>query len=72
MGYLHYQSSLESGWGLKHPNNNLFGFNSGAMYFDSDGESINYFGELIRERYIDLGLTSIGSISKKYCPSEFR
>ncbi len=61
-------SSLESGWGLKHPNNNLFGFNSGAMYFDDDGESINYFGKLIRERYIDLGLTSIGSISSKYCP----
>lgn len=61
-------ASLESGWGQRHPNNNLFGFGSGSIYFESDGESINYFGRLIRESYIDIGLTNIESISRKYCP----
>lgn len=61
-------ASLESGWGQRHPNNNLFGLGSGSMYFEVDGESINYFGKLIRECYIDNGLTNIDAISGKYCP----
>lgn len=61
-------SSFESGWGVRFTNNNLFGFKSGALEFKNVGESINYFGKLIRNNYMNEGRDTISAISTKYCP----
>lgn len=61
-------SSFESGWGVRFTNNNLFGFKSGALEFKNVGESINYFGKLIRNNYMNEGRDTVSAISTKYCP----
>lgn len=61
-------SSFESGWGIRFTNNNLFGFKSGALEFKNVGESINYFGKLIRNNYMNEGRDTVSAISTKYCP----
>ncbi len=63
-------SSFESGWGTRHKNNNLFGIASGEKRYSHYGESVQGFGKLIRNHYIDSGLTTVSSISKKYCPPQ--
>lgn len=65
---------LESGSGTSYAAreyNNLFGLmaNSGnLMKFETIDDCIMYWGKLIRNNYVDYGLTSIGSIQGKYCP----
>ncbi len=66
--------SLESGHGTSAAainKNNLFGLmgKNGLMTFNSVEECINYWGGLIRNKYIDSGRTTIESIQKKYCPN---
>ncbi len=61
-------SGIESGWGrsnLAKNANNLYGLL--GMSFDSTYDCTMYFGELMRNHYIDEGRTSLASISKKYC-----
>ena len=65
--------SLESGHGTSiaaNKKNNLFGLigNNGIMTFDSVESCISYWGNLIRNHYIDKGLTTISAIQNKYCP----
>lgn len=66
--------SLESGHGTSYAaesKNNLFGLigNSGnLMSFDSVDDCVMYWGELIRNNYIDNGRTTVSSIQSKYCP----
>ena len=66
--------SLESGHGTSYAaesKNNLFGLigNSGnLMSFDSVDECVMYWGELIRDNYMDNGRTTVSSIQSKYCP----
>ena len=65
--------SFESGHGTSAAatsRNNLFGLigSDGIMQFDSIDECISYWGRLIRNYYIDQGLTTISAIQKKYCP----
>lgn len=68
-------SALESTFGTSDAavnKNNLFGFinNSGyLMEFDSPEDCVMYWGNLIRNYYIDAGLTTIDQIQKKYCPN---
>ena len=66
--------SLESGHGTSYAaesKNNLFGLigNSGnLMSFDSVDDCVMYWGELIRDNYIDNGRTTVSAIQSKYCP----
>lgn len=67
--YLLGISGLESGYGtsrLATKANNSFGLV--GMQFDTVYDSVKYCGKLIKESYIDAGLTTISSIGKKYCP----
>lgn len=68
---------LESGHGkskLAKEKNNLFGLNAidGDAYnkaysFKTKGESVQKFGQLISENYVDKGYTSIEKVASKYC-----
>ena len=65
-------ATLESGHGTSYAarnKNNLFGIMSkgSTRRFSSLEEGILYWGKLIREKYIDAGRTTIGSIANKYC-----
>lgn len=66
-------ASLESGWGASYAathKNNLFGMYCGtstASSFESLDANVNAFGKLIRERYINRGLTTTYSIGPVYC-----
>ncbi len=68
---------LESGHGksriAKHKNN-LFGLNATgkdpynkAFSFKTKGDSVQKFGHIISEYYVDKGLTSIDKVAPKYC-----
>ena len=62
-------AGLESGWGtnkLATNSNNLYGLI--GMKFNSTSECTLYMGKLIRNNYIDSGLTTISAINNKYCP----
>lgn len=67
-------ATLESGYGTSSlciNNNNWLGISKsggGYRYFESDEECFIYWAYLIRDKYINQGLTSISSISRKYCP----
>ncbi|TVY00984.1 SH3 domain-containing protein [Paenibacillus cremeus] len=68
---------LESGHGksqLARTKNNLFGLNAldsdaynKALTFSTKGDSVIAFGHIISEYYIDMGLTSIEKVARKYC-----
>lgn len=68
---------LESGHGkskLAKEKNNLFGLNAidgdafnKAFSFKTKGESVEKFGQLISENYVDKGYTSIEKVASKYC-----
>jgi flagellum-specific peptidoglycan hydrolase FlgJ len=68
---------LESGNGkskIAKDKNNLFGLNAidGDQYnkafsFKTKGDSIQKFGQLISENYIDMGYTTVEKVSTKYC-----
>jgi beta-N-acetylglucosaminidase len=68
---------LESGNGkskIAKDKNNLFGLNAidGDQYnkafsFKTKGDSVQKFGQLISENYIDKGFTTIEKVSAKYC-----
>jgi flagellum-specific peptidoglycan hydrolase FlgJ len=70
---------LESGNGssrLARKKNNLFGLNatSGDAYnkglsFKSKADCVLKFGELIANKYIEKGYTTIEKVAKKYCPA---
>jgi beta-N-acetylglucosaminidase len=69
---------LESGNGesrLAQTKNNLFGLNAidgkmdQAFSFETKGDSVRKFGQLISNNYVDKGYTTIEKVSKKYCPS---
>jgi flagellum-specific peptidoglycan hydrolase FlgJ len=68
---------LESGHGkskLAKEKNNLFGLNAidgdafnKAFSFQTKGESVEKFGQIISKNYIDKGYTSIEKVATKYC-----
>jgi flagellum-specific peptidoglycan hydrolase FlgJ len=68
---------LESGHGksqIAKTKNNLFGLNAidsdtynKALSFNTKGESVEKFGHIISEFYIDMGLTSVEKVAVKYC-----
>jgi hypothetical protein len=70
---------LESGNGssrLAKSKNNLFGLNaiSGdknnrAFSFETKGDSVRKFGQLLSENYVGKGYTTVERIAKKYCPA---
>lgn len=69
---------LESGNGksrLARVKNNLFGLNATggnneqAYSFETKADSVHKFGQLIAEKYVDKGLTTIEKVGQKYCPS---
>jgi len=68
---------LESGHGkskIARDKNNLFGLNAidgdaynKAFSFETKGDSVEKFGQLISDNYIDKGFTSIEKVASKYC-----
>ncbi|MFD1953827.1 glucosaminidase domain-containing protein [Paenibacillus thailandensis] len=69
---------LESGNGkskLAKNKNNLFGLNATgggnhkAFSFETKGDSVRKFGQLLSKHYVGKGLTTIEKIAKKYCPA---
>jgi len=70
---------LESGNGsskLAKKKNNLFGLNASganphdkAFSFETKGDSVRKFGQLLSDNYVDKGYTTIEKIAKKYCPA---
>ncbi|WP_336785530.1 glucosaminidase domain-containing protein [Paenibacillus sp. MMO-177] len=70
---------LESGNGkstLAKKKNNLFGLNAldsdkynKAFSFDTKGDSVRKFGQLLAKNYIDKGYTTIDKVASKYCPA---
>jgi len=70
---------LESGNGssrLARNKNNLFGLNATgpdphrkAYSFETKGESVKKFGQLLSDKYVDKGFTTIEKIATKYCPA---
>jgi Beta- N-acetylglucosaminidase len=70
---------LESGNGkstLAKKKNNLFGLNAvdsdkynKAFSFETKGDSVRKFGQLLAKNYIDKGFTTIDKVASKYCPA---
>lgn len=70
---------LESGNGesrIANKKNNLFGLNAidgdafnKAFSFDTKNDSIQKFGEIIAEKYVEKGYVTIEKLAKKYCPA---
>ncbi len=70
---------LESGNGkstLAKKKNNLFGLNAldsdkynKAFAFETKGDSVRKFGQLLAKNYIDKGYTTIDKVASKYCPA---
>ncbi|WP_141501219.1 glucosaminidase domain-containing protein [Paenibacillus luteus] len=70
---------LESGNGksrLAKNKNNLFGLNAidgdkynKAFSFETKGDSVRKFGQLLSRNYVGKGLTTIEKVAKKYCPA---
>ncbi|MDI4646040.1 glucosaminidase domain-containing protein [Cohnella hashimotonis] len=70
---------LESGNGkskLSRTKNNLFGLNatSGdpgnkAFRFKTKADSVRKFGQLLSDKYVEKGLTTIDKVAAKYCPA---
>ncbi|CAI6031493.1 glucosaminidase domain-containing protein [Cohnella sp. JJ-181] len=68
---------LESGNGkskLSRTKNNLFGLNatSGtakAFSFKTKADSVRKFGQLLSDKYVDKGLTTVDKVAAKYCPA---
>mgnify|MGYP001210675149 CR=1 FL=1 len=70
---------LESGNGssrLAKNKNNLFGLNATgpdphrkAFAFETKGDSVKKFGQLLADKYVDKGYTTIEKIATKYCPA---
>lgn len=70
---------LESGNGeskLAKRKNNLFGLNAiagdafnKALSFETKADCIRMFGQLIAEKYVDQGYTTVEKIARKYCPA---
>lgn len=68
---------LESGHGkskIARDKNNLFGLNAidgdaynKAFSFETKGDSVEKFGQLISDNYIDKGYTSVEKVASKYC-----
>lgn len=70
-------ASLEGSWGNSSSarnKNNPFGIyrKGGVKYFNSTDEAVDYFGRLIRNSYLNKGLTTVSSINGKYCPTNSR
>ncbi|MFC5530217.1 glucosaminidase domain-containing protein [Cohnella yongneupensis] len=73
---------LESGNGesrLAKKKNNLFGLNAiagdaynKALSFDSKADCIEKFGQLIADKYVDQGYTTVEKVASKYCPANSR
>ncbi|OME88244.1 hypothetical protein BK120_02755 [Paenibacillus sp. FSL A5-0031] len=70
---------LESGNGksrLAKSKNNLFGLNAidgdkynKAFSFETKGDSVRKFGQLLSKNYVGKGLTTIEKVARKYCPA---
>ncbi|GLX67959.1 glucosaminidase domain-containing protein [Paenibacillus glycanilyticus] len=70
---------LESGNGkstLAKKKNNLFGLNAidsdkynRAFTFESKGDSVRKFGQLLAQNYVNKGYTTIDKVARKYCPT---
>jgi hypothetical protein len=70
---------LESGNGsssLAKKKNNLFGLNASgkdahkkAFSFETKGDSVRKFGQLLSKNYVGKGYTTIEKIATKYCPA---
>ncbi|SEM90380.1 glucosaminidase domain-containing protein [Paenibacillus sp. OV219] len=69
---------LESGNGksrLARTKNNLFGLNATssnpyrkATYFETKGDCVQKFGQLLSDNYVERGYTTIEKVARKYCP----
>lgn len=60
----------ESGFATRCANtNNFAGIKAkrGYRYFETPSDCIYYEGQLLRTKYVDMGLVSLGSIGGKYC-----
>jgi flagellum-specific peptidoglycan hydrolase FlgJ len=70
---------LESGNGkswIARKKNNLFGLNAidgdkynKAFSFETKGDSVRKFGQLLSKNYVGKGLKTIEKVAKKYCPA---
>jgi energy-converting hydrogenase Eha subunit F len=70
---------LESGNGksrIARSKNNLFGLNAidgdqynQALKFETKGDSVRKFGQLIADNYVDKGYTTVEKVASKYCPA---
>lgn len=70
---------LESGNGkswIAQKKNNLFGLNAidgdkynKAFSFETKGDSVRKFGQLLSKNYVGKGLKTIEKVAKKYCPA---
>lgn len=70
---------LESGNGssrLAKKKNNLFGLNAidgdafnRAFSFETKGDSVRKFGELMAEKYVNKGYVTVEKVARKYCPA---
>jgi hypothetical protein len=70
---------LESGNGksrLARSKNNLFGLNAidgdqynQALKFDTKGDSVRKFGQLIAKNYVEKGYATVEKVAGKYCPA---
>ncbi|MFF2479545.1 glucosaminidase domain-containing protein [Paenibacillus sp. NPDC058071] len=70
---------LESGNGkskLARNKNNLFGLNATgsnaharAFSFETKGDSVRKFGQLLEKNYVKKGYTTVPKVAKKYCPA---
>ncbi|MDB4868837.1 MAG: hypothetical protein JWR03_3170 [Cohnella sp.] len=70
---------LESGNGksrLARSKNNLFGLNAidgdkynQALKFDTKGDSVRKFGQLIAKNYVEKGYATVEKVANKYCPA---
>ncbi|AZN41811.1 glucosaminidase domain-containing protein [Paenibacillus albus] len=69
---------LESGNGkskLARTKNNLFGLNATssnpyrkASYFETKGDCVQKFGQLLSDNYVERGYTTVEKVARKYCP----
>ena len=73
---------LESGNGsskIARKKNNLFGLNAiagdaynQALSFKSKADCVMKFGQLMADKYVDKGYTTVDKVAKKYCPANSR
>lgn len=63
-------SGVESTFGKRIPQNsyNAYGWANGNYYFESWEDSIEQVSRVLKEKYVDKGLTSVNQIARRYAP----